>query len=154
MRDLASSLLSPNVVSGLTGLTPDTLRRWEAYGIPLGSGAAPRGTTAMQMRRRPTPRLYSWRDVEQLQRASYLVKYRRVSLAGVARLLAQEAAAEPDRDWVLARPRPGRGRQAEPRPRSRRGGVVAVRIRSTARRRSRRERPAPDAARRSEDTRR
>ncbi len=128
MRDLAAPLLTPRVVSGLTGLSPQELRRWEAHGIPSPGKGRPGG-------RRRSPRLYSWRDVEQLQQATHLAKSRRVSRAAVKRLLAQNAGAELDRDWVVARPKP--------RTRSRRqGGVVAVRIPHSARRRPRRGRTA------------
>jgi|GEM_PF-1301457 len=143
MRDLASPLLTPRVVSDLTGLSPQVLRQWEAFGIPsaTGSNAA-----------RNRPRLYSWRDVEQLQQASYLMMRGSVSMAAVGRVLAQNAAAEFDRPWIVARRNPGKTRQARPRTRSRRKRrVVVVALPRSARRRSRREQTA-QAARRHEGT--
>ncbi len=140
MRDLASPLLTPRVVSDLTGLSPQMLRRWEAFGIPSAAGS-----NAAHNR----PRLYSWRDVEQLQQASYLMMRGSVSMAAVGRVLAQNAAAEFDRPWIVSRRNPGKAR---PRTRSRRKRrVVVVALPRSARRRSRRERTA-QAARRREGT--
>ncbi len=100
MQDLEFPFLTSRIVSGLTGLSARTLRRWEAEGIP----AAPRRRGA----RKPSgeSRLYSWREVEQLQHATYLLKTRRLALAEVRRFLTRSQAASPDRDWVIARPRP------------------------------------------------
>lgn len=119
MRDLASPLLPRHVVSGLVGLSPQTLRRWEAFGIPARAG------------RRPGPRLYSWREVDQLQQAAYLIKTRRRSLAEVKRHLKRSWARGVETVWLTARSKP------PVRPR-RRGGVVAVTLPRSARRRGRR----------------
>lgn len=99
MRDLEFPFLASRVVSGLTGLSAKTLRRWEEEGIP-----APRGRGGRRPARRP--RLYSWREVEQLQQATHLLKNRRLPLAEVKRLLGRSQAASLDRDWVIARPKP------------------------------------------------
>jgi DNA-binding transcriptional MerR regulator len=71
MRDLTSPLLPGRVVSGLVGISLTTLRRWDA---------AP---GAMSRARRRASRLYSWREVERLQRAASLTKTHRLSLAQV-----------------------------------------------------------------------
>jgi DNA-binding transcriptional MerR regulator len=102
MHDLTSPLLPRRVVSGLTGLSPAMLRRWDALGLLSRAG-----------RRRP--RLYSWREVERLQRAASLVKTRRVPLAQVRRLLTDSRSGLP-----------------------RRGGVTPVAVPRSARRRGRR----------------
>ena len=100
MHDLKYPLLTPRIVSGLTGLSPRLLRRWQALGIPANARKKPAG------KKRGNSRLYSWQEVEQLQRATHLLKTRRLSLAEVKRLLKQSIAASPDRDWVIARPAP------------------------------------------------
>jgi DNA-binding transcriptional MerR regulator len=100
VHDLKCPLLAPRIVSGLTGLSPRLLRRWEALGIPANSRRTRAG------KRGGDGRLYSWDDVEQLQRATHLIKTRRLSLAEAKRLLKQGAAVSPDRDWVIARPMP------------------------------------------------
>lgn len=129
MRDLASPLLSPRVVSGLTGLSPQAIRRWETYGVPASSEVLARSGR----RRRSLARLYSWRDVEELQQATYLVEHEGVSMAAAKRLLVRTASAGLDRELILARPKP--------RLRStREGRVVAVRLPRSAKRRSRRDR--------------
>jgi DNA-binding transcriptional MerR regulator len=99
MQDLAFPFLTPQIVFGLTGLTSRTLRRLETHGIP----AAPRGGPQKPARRR---RLYSWREVEQLQHASFLLKTKRLPLDEVKRFLKRSQAASLDRDWVIARPKP------------------------------------------------
>jgi DNA-binding transcriptional MerR regulator len=98
MQDLTFPFLSPQIVAGLTGLTPRTLRRLRTHGIPPAS----RSRTA-QPHRGP---LYSWQDVEHLQRATYLLKAKRLPLPEVKQFLEQSAAASIDRDWVIARPKP------------------------------------------------
>lgn len=99
MHDLECPFLTSRVVSGLTGLSPKTLRRWEKEGIP----APDRGRgTGKRVRR---PRLYSWREVEQLQRATHLLKTERLSLGEVKRLLNRSQTASLGHDWVIARPR-------------------------------------------------
>ncbi|HLW58409.1 MAG TPA: MerR family transcriptional regulator [bacterium] len=99
MQDLTFPFLSPQIVAGLTGLTPRTLRRLRTHGIP----------PATRSRRARAPRagpLYSWQDVEHLQRATYLLKAKRLPLPEVKQFLEQSAAASIDRDWVIARPKP------------------------------------------------
>src|SRR5437879_1796741 len=99
MQDLAFPFLTPQIVSGLTGLSPRTLRRWRARGILTASRRWDAG--------RPNGGgLYSWRDVERLQRATHLLKTGRLSVAEVKRFLKKSAAASIDRDWVIARPKP------------------------------------------------
>lgn len=100
MHDLKYPLLAQQIVSGLTGLSPRLLRRWEALGIPANSRRGRSG------KRGGDGRLYSWDEVEQLQRATHLIKTRRLSLAEASRLLKQNADASLDRDWVIARPMP------------------------------------------------
>jgi DNA-binding transcriptional MerR regulator len=100
VHDLKYPLLTPRIVSGLTGLSPRLLRRWQALGIPANARKKRAG------KKRGDSRLYSWHEVEQLQRATHLIKTRRLSLAEVKRLLKQSTAASPDRDWVIARPAP------------------------------------------------
>jgi len=111
MQDLKLPFLSPRIVAGLTGLSLSTLRRWQTQGIP--NGAPRRASNGAGRRRNGASPLYSWSDVEQLQRATHLFKTRRLSLAEVKRLLKQSAAtnAGPIRhDWVIARPKPRRVR--------------------------------------------
>jgi hypothetical protein len=99
MRDLESHLLTAKVVSTLTGLSARTLRLWDAYG-PLPKGKAGlRGRTG-------TRRLFSWREVEQLQRAAYLVETRHVSFAEAMRLLTVSGSVKRGRRWIIARARP------------------------------------------------
>ena len=100
MQDLEFPFLTSRIVSGLTGLSPRTLRRWESEGI----SPAPRRRGG----RRPSgeSRLYSWHEVERLQHAAYLLKTRRLSLPEVKRLLTRRQAASAGHDWVIARPKP------------------------------------------------
>lgn len=130
MRDLVSPLLTARVVSGLTGLSPQAIRRWEGFGVPVSSAAGAR---------RPATRLYSWRDVEQLQHATYLVESRGVSM-GIAGLLLSEGDVEGK--WVIARPKP-RTRTAG------QGKVVAVGLPRSAERRPRRASPRTGSPRRA-----
>ena len=109
MHDLKCPLLAPRIVSGLTGLSPRLLRRWEALGIPADSRKRRAG-------KKGGGPLYSWDEVEQLQRANHLVKTRRLSLAEARRLLKQGVAASLDRDWVIARPMPRVRRRRSVRP--------------------------------------
>ncbi|HTD48917.1 MAG TPA: MerR family transcriptional regulator [bacterium] len=107
MQDLELPFLSPRIVAGLTGLSLSMLRRWQAQGIP--NGTRRRGPNGAGRRRNGGSPLYSWSDVEQLQRATHLLKTRRLSLAEVKRLLKQSAAKSAGparRDWVIARPKP------------------------------------------------
>lgn len=99
MQDLEYPFLTSRVVLSLTGLSAGTLRRWEAAGMVVARRRP-------KPRRSGAPRLYSWREVEQLQQAAHLVKARRLSLSEVKRLLKRSHAASLDRDWVIARPRP------------------------------------------------
>jgi len=106
MRDLELPFLSPRIVAGLTGLSLSTLRRWQTQGIP--DGTRRRGPNGAGRRNGGSP-LYSWSDVEQLQRAAHLLKTRSLSLAEVKRLLKKSAAKSTGparRDWVIARPKP------------------------------------------------
>lgn len=119
MQDLEFPFLTPQIVSGLTGLSPQALRRLRTYGIPAAPGR--RGARKPNGRR-----LYSWRDVEQLQQATFLLKTKRLPLPTVKQFLTQSAAASIDRDWVIARRRP--------RPRRRPSGGAAGRSRSPVRR--------------------
>jgi hypothetical protein len=63
MADPKEELFPIGIVSLLTGLRPSTLRRWEERGLvaPVRSG-----------RRRL--RLYSWRDIEQIQLLRHLME--------------------------------------------------------------------------------
>ncbi len=135
LRDLVSPLLSVRVVSSLTGLSPQAIRRWEGYGVPVPSGAGSR-------RPRPATRLYSWRDVEQLQQATYLVENRGVSMAIAGLLLSED---EVEGKWVIARPKP-RPRVAD------QGKVVAVGVPRSAERQPRRT-PLRKGRRTSQDRR-
>ena len=103
MQDLEFQFLTPQIVSGLTGLTPLALRRLHTHGIPAGS----RGGVRKHPRGR---RLYSWQEVGQLQQATFLLETKRLSLGEVKRFLKRSQAAALDRDWVIARPNP-RGRR-------------------------------------------
>jgi len=96
MRDLESPVLPRAIVSRLTGLSLGTLARWRALGIVPRRGRA--------------GALYSWDDVERLQRAAHLVKTRRLSLADAKRLLARRAPAASSPKRVVARPKPARRR--------------------------------------------
>ncbi len=116
MQDLEFPFLTPQIVFGLTGLTSRALRRLETHGIP----AAPRGGPRKAAGGR---RLYSWREVEQLQHASFLLKTKRLPLDEVKRFLKRNQAASLDRDWVIARPKPRvRRRRSSPRAGGFRGG--------------------------------
>jgi len=105
MRDLEFPLLTSRIVSGLTGLSPQALRRWEARGIPSESRRRRVGRLSVRLAR-GGPRLYSWQDVEQLQRATYLVETGRVPAAEVRRLLERTAGAVAETEWVISRPKP------------------------------------------------
>ncbi len=107
MEDLEFPFLTPRIVSGLTGLSERTLRRWEEKGI------LPAGRRTPQSPQKPlgAARLYSWREVEQLQQATHLIKGRRLPIGEVKRLLEQSQSASLDHDWVIDRPRPKVRRQ-------------------------------------------
>ncbi len=112
MEDLEFPFLTSRIVSGLTGLSERTLRRWEEKGL------LPTRRSQKPPRKRPgvtrpgVSRLYSWREVEQLQQATHLMKGRRFPIAAVKRLLERSQSASLDRDWVIDRPRPRVGRQS------------------------------------------
>lgn len=118
MQDLEFPFLTLRVVSGLTGLPASTLRRWEQQRIL----AAPRRDRGRKLSRART--LYSWREVEQLQQAGYLLKTRRLPMGEVRRLLERSHSASLDRDWVVARPKPKAGGQG----RAGAGGYVGGRV--------------------------
>ena len=108
MKDLEFPLLTSRIVSGLTGLSERTLRQWEEKGIlPAGRGPT-RRPPEMAPR---APRLYSWREVEQLQQATHLMKGKRLPIGEVKRLLEESQSASLDHDWVIDRPRPKVRRQ-------------------------------------------
>src|SRR5690242_15016498 len=102
MEDLEFPFLTLRIVSGLTGLSQRTLRRWEEKGL------LPAGSRPQRAARKPfgVARLYSWREVEQLQQANHLVKGKRLPIAVVRGLLERSQSASLDRDWVIDRPRP------------------------------------------------
>ncbi len=72
MDKLTQPLFTVSVVSSLVGVSPQTLRNWEARGLvtPIREGRARR-------------RLYRWHDIERLQRIHYLASRRRVPLRRV-----------------------------------------------------------------------
>ncbi len=72
MKNLTQPLFTVSVVSSLVGVSPQTLRNWEARGLvaPLREGPTRR-------------RLYTWPDIERLQRIHYLASRRRVPLRKV-----------------------------------------------------------------------
>ena len=108
MEDLEFPFLTPRIVSGLTGLSERTLRRWEEKGI------LPAGRRTQQSPRKPlrVARLYSWREVEQLQQATHLMKGKRLPITVVRGLLERSQSASLDRDWVIDRPKPKARRQS------------------------------------------
>lgn len=63
-----SELFPIGVVSVLTGLSPRVLRRWEEQGLvaPVRMGKARR-------------RMYSWRDIEQIQLLRHLMEHEKLS---------------------------------------------------------------------------
>jgi len=69
MQDHSQPLFTVSVVSSLVGVSPQTLRNWEARGLvaPLREGRTRR-------------RLYTWPEIERLQRIRYLSSRRRVPL--------------------------------------------------------------------------
>lgn len=68
MPNPSTELFPIGVVSVLTGLRPDALRRWEREGLVAPVRAGRRGQ-----------RLYSWRDVEQIQHLRHLIETERLS---------------------------------------------------------------------------
>ncbi len=89
MKELTHPLFTVSVVSSLVGVSPQTLRNWEARGLvtPLREGPARR-------------RLYRWPDIERLQRIHYLARRRRVPLRKVKFYLhlPQAAVRSPSAD--------------------------------------------------------
>lgn len=69
-------LFTVSVAGRLAGVSPATLRRWEAHGLitPVREGRSRR-------------RLYAWGDIERAQRIRYLVLRRRVRLDEVKQQL-------------------------------------------------------------------
>lgn len=84
MKQLTQPLYTVSVASSLVGVSPGTLRRWEACGLitPVRDGRGRR-------------RLYAWQDIERAQQIRYLVLRRRVPLRAVKphlRLLTAQSA--------------------------------------------------------------
>ncbi len=69
MKELTQPFFTVGVVSSLVEISPQTLRNWEARGLvtPLREGRARR-------------RLYTWHDIERLQRIRYLASRHRIPL--------------------------------------------------------------------------
>lgn len=86
MKQQTEPLYTVSVASRFAGVSPGTLRRWEARGLitPVRDGRARR-------------RLYSWQDIERAQQIRYLVLRRHTPLKAVKlqlRLLASQSAAQ------------------------------------------------------------
>jgi DNA-binding transcriptional MerR regulator len=84
MKQQTQPLFTASVAARLAGVSPGTLRRWEARGLitPLRDGRARR-------------RLYSWQDIERAQQIRYLVLRRHIPLRAVKvqlRVLAAQPA--------------------------------------------------------------
>ncbi|HLW47408.1 MAG TPA: hypothetical protein VKW09_06525 [bacterium] len=119
MGHLTAPLLQPRVVADLIGLSPASLRRWDAALLPRAG-------------RRP--RRYSWAEVEVLQRAVHQASGRGgtpAAFQGSRRIgpLRARRAATPGADGARRRNRPAKRRPAEGR------GVVPVALPRSARRR-------------------
>ncbi len=95
MQDHTQPLFTVSVVSSLVGVSPQTLRNWEARGLvaPLREGRTHR-------------RLYTWQNIERLQRIRYLATRRRVPLRKmkVSLLIPQSVERA-----LTVQPRPRRG---------------------------------------------
>jgi hypothetical protein len=89
MGHFTAPLLQPRVVADLTGLSPASLRRWDAALLP---GAARR------------PRRYSWEEVEILQRAVHQASGRGGSPAAFRGFRGLDR--DGDRNGTRSRPRP------------------------------------------------
>jgi hypothetical protein len=113
MGHLTAPLLQPRVVADLIGLSPASLRRWDAA---LLSGAGRR------------PRRYSWAEVEILQRAVHHASGRGGTPAAFQ---GMRGAAAVGADRVRRTRATGRRRRA-------RHSVVTVGLPRSARRRERR----------------
>jgi DNA-binding transcriptional MerR regulator len=102
MKQHAEPLYTVSVAGGYVGVSPGTLRRWEARGLitPVRDGRGRR-------------RLYSWRDIERAQQIRYLVLRRHIPLRAVKlhlRLLASQSTIKslgvrPDRSGTPLAPR-------------------------------------------------
>lgn len=95
MKQLAQPLYTVSVASGLAGVSPSTLRRWEA-----------RGLIAPVRESRSRRRLYAWSDIERAQQIRYLVLRRHVPLRAVKPHLRMLAAREAVRGMEIL---PARG---------------------------------------------
>lgn len=69
MEQQTNPFFTVSVASNLVGVSPQTLRKWEQYGLiyPVREGRSRR-------------RLYSWRDIERAQQIRYLVIRKHVPL--------------------------------------------------------------------------
>ncbi len=94
MKELTQPLFTVGVVSSLVGVSPQTLRNWETRGLvaPLREGPARR-------------RLYTWQDIERLQRIHYLASRRRIPL----RKMKLQLQLPPPQGTPSAEPSPRRG---------------------------------------------
>jgi DNA-binding transcriptional MerR regulator len=72
MKHPTPPFFTVSVASSLVGVSPQTLRKWERYGLiaPVREGRARR-------------RLYAWPDIERAQQIRYLVVRKRVALRHV-----------------------------------------------------------------------
>ncbi len=88
-------LFTVSVAGRLIGVSPGTLRRWEAHGLlsPVREGRSRR-------------RLYAWSDIERAQQIRYLVLRRRTRLDEVKQQL-RLLAARPSTRAVEALPAAG-----------------------------------------------
>lgn len=96
MEQQTQPLFTVSVAGRLAGVSPGTLRRWEAHGLlsPLRDGPARR-------------RLYSWQDIERAQQIRYLVLRRRIPLRAVKVQLRVLAAQSPPAGLSARPDRPG-----------------------------------------------
>jgi len=102
MKQQTQPLFTVSVASSLVGVSPTTLRRWEA-----------RGLLAPLRESRSRRRLYAWGDIERAQQIRYLVGRRRVPLRAVKLHLRLLAARQAVRAAELLPP--GRGTPLAPR---------------------------------------
>jgi DNA-binding transcriptional MerR regulator len=96
MKPLTQPLFTVSVASSLVGVSPSTLRRWEALGL-LAPVREPRSRR----------RLYAWSDIERAQQIRYLVLRRRVPLRSVRPHLRLLAAREASRGVQILPARAG-----------------------------------------------
>jgi hypothetical protein len=123
MGHFTAPLLQPRVVAELIGLSPASLRRWDAALLP---GADRR------------PRRYSWEEVEVLQRAVHQASGRGGTPAAFQGIRALRRPGTPQA--VAARPDGGRRTRPGARRRGTRRRVVSVEMPRSARRREERSR--------------